>query len=288
MAVVNPPFVIQDLTHASDTFRRMVKALRIQQGVATPADLVVAQHSTPAMSVDIATGIALIDGTQDPVHQGSYVCLNDATTTLTIAASDPTNPRIDLVVAKVQDSQYSGATDAWSLAVVTGTPAPSPSVPAAPANSLPLAQVAVAALAASIVNANITDLRATRFTKGSTQAVPSNFVTTASWQSVGPILTVVLPQASDILVLTTACFRNSGAAGADVNSRVILDGTTTGFEVDQMNPSTNYDMGCDISDRFVAVAAGSHTFQLQLQTPSGSTTTAFKGSGVQIIAIAVP
>jgi predicted secreted protein len=50
----------------------------------------------------------------------------------------------------------------WSLAVVTGTPAASPSEPAAPANSIVLAMVSVAALATSITNANITDRRFTQ------------------------------------------------------------------------------------------------------------------------------
>lgn len=111
------------------------------------------------MSVNVASGLVVVDGTQDTTHQGSYVCLNDAVVNLTIAAADPTNPRIDIVVAQVQDSQYSGATDAWKLAVVTGTPAPSPSAPALPANAVLLANVAVAANATSIVSANITDKR---------------------------------------------------------------------------------------------------------------------------------
>lgn len=166
MAAVNPPFVIQDQTHASDIFRRMVRALRIQQGVVNSGDMAVSQNGSPNMSVNVAAGLAVVDGTQDVLHQGSYVCLNDATVNLAISAADPTNPRIDIVVAKVQDSQYSGATDAWSLAVVTGAPAPSPSAPAAPANSVILAQVAVAALASSITNANITDQRA--FAQGNT------------------------------------------------------------------------------------------------------------------------
>lgn len=180
MAAVNPPFVIQDQSHPSDDFRRMVKALREAQGVINLGDMAVSQNGTPNMSVNVAAGLIVIDGTQDATHQGSYVCLNDAVTNLTISAADPTNPRIDIVVAKVQDTQYSGATDAWSLAVVTGTPAPSPTPPAAPANSIILAQVAVAALATSIVNANITDERTFNFnsqfpvgTTGAALAVPS-------------------------------------------------------------------------------------------------------------------
>jgi hypothetical protein len=85
--------------------------------------------------------------------------LNDADVTLSVSAAHPTLPRIDIVAFKVQDSQYSGATNSCSLVVVTGTAAGSPTAPAAPANSIVLANIAVAAAVTSIVNANITDKR---------------------------------------------------------------------------------------------------------------------------------
>jgi hypothetical protein len=82
-------------------------------------------------------------------------------TNLVIAAADPTNPRIDIVCAKVDVSLNPDASagNIASLIVVTGTPAVSPSAPATPSNCLLLANIAVAAGAASIVNANITDKR---------------------------------------------------------------------------------------------------------------------------------
>lgn len=120
--------------------------------------LFVSQNGTPNMSVQISTGHALVAGTEGAT-QGSYVCFNDATVNRTVAASDPSLPRIDIVVARVRDSVYSGATNAWALEVVTGVAASSPAVPTAPANSMILAQVAVAAGATTIVNGNITNLQ---------------------------------------------------------------------------------------------------------------------------------
>lgn len=116
------------------------------------------QAGSPNMTVDVLSGVAYIPGTEGS-KQGTYTVLNDATVNKTVAASDPSLPRIDIVVLKVQDSFYSGGTNAWSIAVVTGTPAGSPSVPAAPANSITISQIAVAAGATSITNANITDRR---------------------------------------------------------------------------------------------------------------------------------
>jgi hypothetical protein len=78
---------------------------------------------------------------------------------LTNNPANATNPRIDLVVARIQDSFYSGAVDTATIEMVTGVPAASPLVPAAPANSLILAQILIPASAAVVLPANITDRR---------------------------------------------------------------------------------------------------------------------------------
>lgn len=94
--------------------------------------------------------------------QGAYYCYNDdsaGVVNLTISASNPTNPRIDLVVAQVQDAAYSGSSNNWQLAVVTGTAAASPTIPTLPASCVPLALVWVPANAANIVAADILDVR---------------------------------------------------------------------------------------------------------------------------------
>lgn len=166
MTVNAVPYVIQALSHPADNFRRALRFATINEQGVSPNDfwqganaLIVQQNGSPNMSVNVATGEALIKGTQNLTTQGSYHLINDATVNLTIAASDPTNPRIDIVCAAIQDAAYSGASNQALLQVVTGTPAPSPSPPATPANAIVLAQVAVAANATSIVSGNITDTR---------------------------------------------------------------------------------------------------------------------------------
>lgn len=162
MAEVNPPWVLQASSHPADVFRRQTQFVaQGQQGVRNwvSGDLAVTANGTPNMSVNVAAGQCLISGTQNTTSQGSATCLNDATVNRTIAASDPTNPRIDIVCASVQDAAYSGSNNQWLIQVITGTPAPSPSAPATPANSIVLAQVAVAANATSITSGNITDKR---------------------------------------------------------------------------------------------------------------------------------
>ena len=166
MTVQNPAIFIQSESHPAEDVRRMFSALlggatTGANGICEAGDLAVSEKSgTPDMSVDVAEGACWIDG-DEATYQGSYFCENRGVTNLSISAADATNPRKDLIVAKVQDSAYSGATDAWSLAVVTGTPAASPSEPAVPSNAIVLALVDVAALASSIVDGNITDRRVT-------------------------------------------------------------------------------------------------------------------------------
>lgn len=135
------------------------------------ADLLVTQQPTPTMNVDVAAGSAFVRNDL-ATHGGTYHVYNDATATVAVAASDPTNPRDDLVVAVVRDSQYFGGTDAWALEVLTGTAAATPADPAIPTDGsyLRLARVRVAAGATSITDANITDLRPRA-------AVPANVAT---------------------------------------------------------------------------------------------------------------
>jgi hypothetical protein len=129
-------------------------------GVVSAGDLAVTQNGTPNMSVNVAAGRAFIRGTETgSLNQGAYSFFNDGAVNLAVAAADPTNPRRDLVIAQVRDSNYSGAVNDARLTVVTGTPAASPSDPTPPANALVLARIAVAAGATSVVTANITDLR---------------------------------------------------------------------------------------------------------------------------------
>lgn len=143
--------------------RALIAALYAAQGSGilgiSGADGKVIQHGTPNMSVDVAPFRVAVAGTESLTVQGVYAGWLDASLNVVIAASDPTNPRIDLVVAKFQDAQYSGATNAFSVVAVTGTPAGSPVAPAAPANSIILAQISVAATSTTVLTAAITDKR---------------------------------------------------------------------------------------------------------------------------------
>lgn len=113
------------------------------------------QLPTPAMQIRVPVGRCVVsDGAG-----GMLVVELLTQTDLDIAASSPTQARIDSLIAEFVDN---GASSLYRFRIITGTPAGSPSAPSLPpadqptAKTLRLANIAVAANATTIVNANIT------------------------------------------------------------------------------------------------------------------------------------
>lgn len=158
MALRTPPSWLQQGSHPAENDRLAAQGLISSTGILGSTSLAVTQSATPAMSVSVAAGWGAIVGNYT-TNMGVYQFYNDAATTLTVTAADVTNPRIDRVVATINDAYYSGLLNNVTFTVVAGTPAASPTAPAIPTNSISLATIAVAANATSIVNANITDTR---------------------------------------------------------------------------------------------------------------------------------
>jgi hypothetical protein len=158
MTLRTPPSWLQNGSHPAENDRLTTQALWATTGIIKSTSLAVTQNSPVGMSVLIAQGWAAIVGTTQS-NMGTYVAYNDAETVVAITTANPTNPRIDLLCATVQDAYYTGAQNNVVFQVVAGTPATSPVVPSLPANSIALAEIAVAAGALSINNGNITDRR---------------------------------------------------------------------------------------------------------------------------------
>src|SRR5262245_58308947 len=126
---------IQASSHPADTDRLVLEGLMAPAGAPVsgaawgvgsgPTELQVPQDGTPNMSVNVAIGHAWVDGTEN-ASQGTYHLYNDATLNVAISAAHATNARKDLIVARIKDAAYSGASNAGSIEVVTGTPAGSP------------------------------------------------------------------------------------------------------------------------------------------------------------------
>lgn len=172
MALKIPEFLqTQQYTAMRD---RLVLAhgARIQPGVwnctaRNGGDFAVTQRSTTAnMSVDVAAGYAIVAAT-DPGNRGYYHIENDAVVNKTVGASHGSFPRIDRVVAIVNDSQDGGdLSDTADIQVVQGTPTSGATLdnlngqPTVPTSSLVLADVLVPAASSTVTTANIRDRRA--------------------------------------------------------------------------------------------------------------------------------
>jgi hypothetical protein len=172
MTLRSTPTFVQGGSHPAENVRLMVQSLLAGatgafaggvgafdagHGVGRAGDLLVEENGTPNMSVEVAAGGGFVRNT-DSADGGVYHVYNDAPVNLVIAAADPSDPRWDLVIARVRDSEYSGSDDDALLEVVAGTPDASPADPVVPDNSLVLARVVVAAGVSSITDAAITNL----------------------------------------------------------------------------------------------------------------------------------
>ena len=159
MALRNPPSWLQNGSHPAENDRNTTtQAIWAGTGICDYGDYKVSPTATPSMAVQVAAGRAIVGGTLTST-QGNYVVFNDAPVTVSIATASPSLPRIDLIVLTIQDSYYAGANNQVIIQSVTGTPNASPVAPSAPASSLILAQIAVAANATTINTGNITDKR---------------------------------------------------------------------------------------------------------------------------------
>jgi hypothetical protein len=179
MALRTPPSWLQQGSHPAENDRLTMQAIFNTTGIIGASSMAISAQGSPNMTVNAAAGWAAIVGTTQS-NMGVYVAYNDAPTVLTITTANPTNPRIDRIVATVNDAYYTGATNNVTFTVIAGTPAGSPSAPAIPANSISLATVAVAAAATSITAGNITD---TRVATTSTLVDTSTFVSLTGVQT---------------------------------------------------------------------------------------------------------
>ena len=108
------------------------------------------------LNVQVAAGYCCVP---HPVTgQGGYIFGTLTAQTLSLAAADPSNPRIDLIVARVYDTSNSSSfCDVEVITGVAATPAVTPSTPSA---AIALASVSVPAAAVALSSGAVTDLRA--------------------------------------------------------------------------------------------------------------------------------
>lgn len=111
------------------------------------------------LSVNVASGAIVIPAPN--AAQGGYTVYNDGVLGLGLAAASASNPRIDLLIARVADPfYYSGGDGQPAIKVITGSAASSPTIPPIPSTEgayVVLKQIAVPANATALTAGQITD-----------------------------------------------------------------------------------------------------------------------------------
>jgi hypothetical protein len=146
-------------------------------GVVGGSGLLVAAGT--GMTVTVGPGHFVVPNTATPTA-GGYVSTLSSQGTLTVQTADPTNPRIDIIVANVVDNGNN--TSLGEVQIITGSASPSPSAPTAPTNSITLAQLSVPATTTSITGGLITDKRTFTTATGGVLVAPKGSVTGYSGQ----------------------------------------------------------------------------------------------------------
>lgn len=174
MAVEVSPFAIQANDYSAEITRRGTLGVFLARGSTigsvaggfanvTAGDMLMAAPVS-GMSVNVAPGECVVPGSTSTTQGGYYLFVN-STTNLSIATANPSNPRIDLVCATINDATYSGSLNSGVLQVVTGTPTSGATLvnlsgaPALPTSSLLIGYVLVPAAASSIVAGDLGDKR---------------------------------------------------------------------------------------------------------------------------------
>ena len=138
----------------------------LQEGVVGATDLKVVQRGAGAnQSVDVGAGFAWVQ-IDTGTRNGMGHVTNDATANVTVTASDATNPRIDQIILRWNDTSIpTGSGNVPTLAVLSGTATAGATLDnrtgaaALPNDCLRLADILVPATSTSVTTANIRDRR---------------------------------------------------------------------------------------------------------------------------------
>jgi hypothetical protein len=116
------PEFIPTKSYTFGKLREMVGNLSIQQGAVEETDFQVIQRGAgPNMTVEVKSGDCWIKG-EYAARQGMYHLYNSTNASVTIEKASGANPRVDRIIAVINDSSVIGSSDIPELKAVEGVP----------------------------------------------------------------------------------------------------------------------------------------------------------------------
>jgi hypothetical protein len=271
-------------------FQRMRQQLldgALQEGVVGASDLMVVQRAAGVnQSVDVGTGFAWVQ-IDTGTRNGMGHVTNDAVANVTVTAANGTNPRIDQIILRWNDTSIpTGSGNVPTLEVLTGTATAGATLTnrtgaaALPSDCLRLADLLIPTSSTTISNTQIRDRRP--WARGAACIITrtSGPYTTSSATLADIDATNLKPRIEcsgvPIRVRLVAANVSVGTQPTRMRFNVTIDGTTQG-QKDLVATNT---AGYPAEFEWVLTpAAGSHLFAPQFASPDTSLLTATPTAG---------
>lgn len=261
MTTISGPFATGSSKEVNEALWSVIVGAACPDGVVVHPDSIISKNKM-AVSADnsilgvfVATGYALVRG---------HLIEVQTTHTVTLAAADATNPRIDLIVAELDRTNAE-----VTLERVTGTPAGSPVAPALTRTNsiwqIPLAQVRVEAATALIAAEKVTDSRlyAQSVNRGTADGVSDGARTTTSTSPVDmPAMSVNLVTDGGPVEIAFSSYVYNSTSGQAIRVWAQVDGGADVLLAEASMASANQTMPLALR-YFVTPAAGRHTFKIR-------------------------
>jgi len=267
------------------TYARMRQTMldgALQEGVVGATDLKVVQRGAGAnQSVDVGAGFAWVQ-IDTGTRNGLGHVTNDATANVTVTASDATNPRIDQIILRWNDTSIpTGSGNVPTLAVLSGTATSGATLDnrtgaaALPNDCLRLADILVPAASTSVTTANIRDRRpwARGAFRAVTQSATTDLVVSATTYAARWSWTSPRIECSGAPLLITISFNagNSTTAGT-LFATPATYGTADATIAKLQAIAATSDVKIITATWFLTPTSGSHTFDVYTRMGSGNCT----------------
>lgn len=266
---------------------RLINDILLESGVVGVADdsFQVTQDTGSNMQVKIGSGSA---GDKAVIKRDGRAYIlehQNASQLLTVAASDPNDDRIDLVVARIYDDEADSSGNTYGdIEIVQGTPAGSPTAPALPAGALALAEILVAEDVTAITNGVITDLRQemylTRESRddgprgwlGGAAVVANQSGITSITDLTGLSVTIDVPAGRRIEVRGQGQLSVTASGGTSAVGTVREGSSTLGRWGSIINETAFAKSEYRFGSVVLTPSGGSHTYKLSLERGAGAGT----------------